>query len=428
MRTIRHDSKSYSSEIAELDRRAAPSGAVRETVSGVIDAVSQAGDDALIALIEKYDQARLTAKTLQVSRREIAAAKKQVDKPTKKLLDAAHKNVFRFAKKSLRKDWKKKNAQGAEVGEVYHPFTRVGCYIPGGSAPLVSTAIMTCSLAQAAGCPEIVACTPCDPEGEIHPALVTALDLAGATEIYKIGGAQAIAAMAFGTETIRPVAKVFGPGNPYVVEAKRQVFGTVAVDLLPGPSEIMVIADDTGRPDFIAADLLAQAEHGGDSRVVFVTNSEFLLQTVESEIKRQAHEFTRQEQIQQVLEEGTFLVLAKSMDEAVEICNAYAPEHVTVIAKREKPLVAKIRTAGAIFLGNLSAVAVGDFLAGPSHELPTGGAGKSFPGLTVDQFQRRTSVVRLDEKSIAKSAPIVEAFATIEGLDAHARSAKIRTW
>jgi histidinol dehydrogenase len=286
---------------------------------------------------------------------------------------------------------------------------------------------MTCTLAQAAGCPEIVACTPCGADGSIHPALLVALELSGATEIYKIGGAQAIGAMAFGTATIKPVVKVFGPGNAYVVEAKRQVFGTVAVDLLPGPSEIMVIADDTARPDYIAADLLAQAEHGGDSGIVFITDSEFLLQSVEIEIDRQAHELSRQEQIRSVLEKGACLVLAGSIDEAIEICNSYAPEHVSLIVRREKHFLPRIRTAGAIFVGNLSPVAVGDFLAGPSHELPTGGAGKSFSGLTVDQFQRRTSVVRLDEKSIAKSAPIVGSFAEIEGLDAHARSATIRT-
>lgn len=428
MRVLRHDSRSYKSDLAELDRRSAPSEEVRTAVTGILEAVAGGGDAALVALAEKYDGAKLEPKTLQVSRREMSAAKRAVDKPTKKLLEAAHKNVLRFAKKSLRKGWRGKNAQGTEVGEVFHPFERVGCYVPGGSAPLVSSAIMTCTLAQAAGCPEIVACTPCGADGSVHPALLTALDLSGATEIYKIGGAQAIAAMAFGTETISPVTKVFGPGNPYVVEAKRQVFGAVAVDLLPGPSEIMVIADDTARPDYIAADMLAQAEHGGDSGIVFVTDSAFLLQMVEAEVQRQVHELSRQEQIQRVLEEGACLVLAKSIDEAIDICNAYAPEHVSLIVKREKHFLPKIRTAGAIFLGNLSPVAVGDFLAGPSHELPTGGAGKSFSGLTVDQFQRRTSVVRLDEKSMAKSAPIVSAFAELEGLDAHARSATIRTW
>ena len=285
---------------------------------------------------------------------------------------------------------------------------------------------MTCTLAKAAGCPEVVACTPCGADGQVHPALLVALELAGAPEIYKIGGAEAIAAMAHGTKSIAPVVKVFGPGNQYVVDAKRQVFGTVAVDLLPGPSEVMVVADKTGRADFIAADLLAQAEHGVDSGVGFVTDSEELLEAVQAVLKKQATELGRHKQLQAVLKEGAFLVLAESIDEAIDICNAYAPEHLTLIARREKTLLPKVRTAGAIFVGNYSPVSAGDFMAGPSHELPTGGAGKSFPGLTVDQFQRRTSVVRYDRESIAKSAPIIDAFASLEGLDAHARSASIR--
>jgi len=426
MRVLRYTSRTYRSQIAKLDRRAAPSDAVRNTVTEILAGVEKDGDKALIGFAKKFDRAVLTAKTLRVSKDELAVAKKQVDAATKKLLKASHDNVLEFARKSLRKDWSGTNAQGASVGEIYQGFERVGCYIPGGSAPLVSTAIMTCTLAKAAGCPEIVACTPCGPDGTVHPALLCALTLAGATEIYKVGGAQAIAAMAYGTKSIAPVVKVFGPGNQFVVEAKRQVFGTVAVDLLPGPSEVLVVADKTGRADFIAADLLAQAEHGGDSGIGFVTDSETLLEDVQAEIKRQVKELSRQDQLQAVLKAGAFLILAESMDEAIDICNAYSPEHVTLIAKRENTLMAKIRTAGAIFLGNLSPVAVGDFLAGPSHELPTGGAGKSFPGLTVDQFQRRTSIVRLDQASIGKSAPIVDAFARIEGLDAHARSVTIR--
>jgi len=426
MRIIRHTSRTYRSQIAKLNRRSAPSDEVHRTVSEIVAAVQKDGDKALIGFAKKFDRATLTPKSLAVFENEFAAADKATDKATRKLLEQSHRNVLAFSKRSLRKNWSGKNAQGAEVGEVYQPFERVGCYVPGGSAPLVSTAIMTCTLAKAAGCPEIVACTPCGPDGTVHPALLTALKIAGATEVYKVGGAQSIAAMAFGTKSIAPVVKIFGPGNQYVVEAKRQVFGTVAIDLLPGPSEVMVLADSSGRADYIASDLLAQAEHGADSGIGFVTDCEELLDEVQVELKRQAAELTRQRQITGVLDQGAFFVLVESMDEGVEIANAYAPEHLTLIARREKTLIKKVRTAGAIFVGNLSPVAVGDFLAGPSHELPTGGAGKSFPGLTVDQFQRRTSIVRLDKESIAKSAPIVDAFARIEGLDAHARSATIR--
>ena len=233
--------------------------------------------------------------------------------------------------------------------------------------------------------------------------------------------------MALGTRTIAPVVKIYGPGNSYVVEAKRQLFGMVGVDLLPGPSEIMVLSDKTGKAAWIAADLLAQAEHGTDSEIGFVTDSEPLLEEVKAEVARQVKTLSRQGPLSAVIKSRCFCVLVEKLEDGIDIVNDFAPEHLSFICRREKSLLPKIRTAGAIFVGNHSPVAVGDFLAGPSHELPTGGAGKSFPGLTVDQFQRRTSIVKLDAASIAKSAPIAQIFADIEGLDAHGRSATIRT-
>ena len=232
--------------------------------------------------------------------------------------------------------------------------------------------------------------------------------------------------MAIGTPTIRPVVKVFGPGNSYVVEAKRQVFGLVGVDLLPGPSEILVLSDGTGEAAWIAADLLAQAEHGGDSVVGLITDSEELLEAVRLEIETQAKTLSRREAIEKVLESGCSLVLVPDLEEGVSIVNGFAPEHLTLISGRADALLPEITNAGAIFVGNYSVVAAGDFLAGPSHELPTGGAGKSFPGLTTDQFQRRTSVVKFDAESIRRSLPAIERFAAVEGLDAHGRSAAMR--
>ncbi|HQZ29696.1 MAG TPA: histidinol dehydrogenase, partial [Verrucomicrobiales bacterium] len=229
-----------------------------------------------------------------------------------------------------------------------------------------------------------------------------------------------------GTKTIQPVLKVYGPGNSFVVEAKRQLFGVVAVDLLPGPSEVVTLADSSGNPAFIAADMLAQAEHGGDSIMGFVTDSAKLLDEVNAEIENQIQTLSRQVQLKKALKEGAWMVLVESLEDGVSLVNAFAPEHLSLITKKEKSILPRITTSGAIFLGNYSPVAVGDFLAGPSHELPTGGAGKSFPGLTVDMFQRRTSIVKLDREAIRKSAPIVEAFARVEGLDAHGRSASIR--
>ncbi|MEM9281970.1 MAG: histidinol dehydrogenase, partial [Verrucomicrobiota bacterium] len=427
MRIIRYTQKNFRSAIKKLDRRSAPPQGVEKSVQGIIAAVSERGDQALIEYSNRFDQAGFKrARDFTVSEKEWAAAEAAVDTKTKRAIAASRRNVTAFAKKSLRKDWSGRNAQGAEVGERYLPFERVGIYVPGGSAPLVSTSNMTVCLAAAAGCPEIVVMTPPGPGGEVNPALLYALKEAGATEVYKVGGAQGMAAMSLGTKTIRPVLKVYGPGNSYVVEAKRQLFGVVAVDLLPGPSEVVTLADSSGKAPFIAADMLAQAEHGGDSIMGFVTDSKKLLDEVVSEVNRQVKTLSRQDQLRNAIKEGAWCVLVESLEDGVDLINAFAPEHLSLITRREKTIVPKITTTGAIFLGNYSPVAVGDFLAGPSHELPTGGAGKSFPGLTVDMFQRRTSIVKLDRDSIAKSAPIVEVFAEIEGLDAHGRSATIR--
>ncbi len=424
MKVLRHTDPDWKQAAAALDRRAEASDHVREVVAGVIREVRARGDAALRDFTERFDGLRLG--DLQVPSAELEAAWTQAGDELRAALEASHRNVFDFARRSLRQDWSGTNAQGAEVGEVYHPFERVGCYVPGGSAPLVSTAIMTVTLAAAAGVPEIVVCTPCGRDGQVNPGLLAALKLAGATEVYTVGGAQAIAALAYGTESIRPVAKIFGPGNSFVVEAKRQVFGAVAIDLLPGPSEVLILADHTGDPAFIAADILAQAEHGKDSQAGFLTDDAALLDAVLAEVERQAATLSRQEQLRPVLDKGVFCLLVPSLAEGARLVNAYAPEHLSLITGREAEILPLIRTAGAIFLGNHSPVAVGDFLAGPSHTLPTGGAGKSFPGLTVDMFQRRTSLIRLNRDSCARSEPVVRAFAAVEGLDAHGASVAIR--
>ena len=426
MKTISYKSKNYRTALAGLQRRGEPASEIAASVARILAAVRKDRDRALLRLTRKYDGARLQPGSLRVADVEWDAACREVAPSAVPLVAAALKNVSAFAKRSLRKDWKMKNAQGAEVGEVYRPFERVGVYVPGGTAPLVSTAVMTVGLAKAAGVPEIAVCTPCGADGSLNAALLYALREAGATEIYRVGGAQAIAALAYGTETSPPVAKIFGPGNAYVVEAKRQVFGVVSIDLLPGPSEIFVVADDSGRPDWIAADLLAQAEHGGDSLVVFATDSKPLLEDVKRQLNLQAKNLSRQKPLRNVLRDGCTLILAASIEEAVALANGFAPEHLTLISREEEKWLPLIRTAGAIFLGNHSPVAAGDFLAGPSHTLPTGGAGKAFAGLTVDQFQRRTSIVKLDPAAMQKSAPIIDGFSKLEGLDAHGRSATIR--
>ena len=426
MRIIRHTDRHYAKALSSLNRAAQPDPEVRATVENILAEVARRGDAALIEFTARFGGPKLTAGRLAVQQAELAAAVRAVPAPVKAAIKEAHANVLAFAKSGLRKGWEGRNRQGAKVGERFDPFERAGIYVPGGTAPLVSSAIMTATLAQAAGVPQIVVATPAGKDGKINPALLFALHTAGATEIYRVGGAQAIAALAYGTKTIKPVLKIFGPGNAWVVEAKRQVFGQVAIDLLPGPSEILVIADRTANPAWIAADLLAQAEHGHRSCVLFATDSVPLLEAVQAQVQAQLQTLARQQHLAEVVERDLVLVLVKSLADAVQLANDYAPEHLSIVARNQAALAKRVRSAGAIFLGGWSPVVAGDFLAGPSHELPTGGAGKSFPGLTVDQFQRRTSLVEFDEGSLKKSLRTIGIFSEVEGLDAHGRSAAIR--
>ena len=425
MQILRPKDKAYRRGIESLKRSYEADPAVRATVEEILGAVAKEGDEALLRYTKKFGGPDLAPYQIPVTPVEIAEACNALPAETRKAIDAARSNVRAFAKRSLRKSWFMKNRQGAITGERFDPFQRVGIYIPGGTAPLVSTAVMTCTLAEAAGVPEIIAVTPAGPDGKVHPALLAALSRCGASEIYRVGGAQAIAALAHGTKTILPVQKIFGPGNSYVVEAKRQVFGKVAIDLLPGPSEVLVIADKTAKPDWVASDLLAQAEHGHGSQAILVTDSEKILTGVEKAVEKQTKLSKRPAELAKALK-NTKLILIEDMEAAIRIANEYASEHVSIATDAPGEIALQLRTSGAIFLGGLSPVVGGDFLAGPSHELPTGGAGRSFAGLTADQFQRRTSVVMFDEDSLRASLPHIETFSAIEGLDAHGRSASIR--
>lgn len=400
---------------------------IDERTRAIVNEVRQRGDEALLELTARFDGAKLHPDQIAVMTPEKFNASLLADTELRDAVEAAHRNIQAFARKSLRKNWSAVNRQGGRVGEKFDPFTRVGIYIPGGTAPLVSTALMTVTLAQAAGCPEIVVCTPCNAEGQVNAALLYALNIAGATEVYRAGGAQAIAAMSYGTATIRRVQKIFGPGNAYVVAAKRMLFGHVAVDLLPGPSEVLVLADETAEPAFAAADLLAQAEHGsGHERVWLITPSQKILRAVEKEIGRQIKKLSRREFIEKALRNNGWLIQVRNLEDGIKLANRIAPEHIEIMTRKPSAVGKQITTAGAIFLGTLSPTVLGDYVAGPSHTLPTGGAGVSFAGLTVDQFQRRTSVVEYDRAALKKSMPFVQKFAAIEGLDAHGRSAAIR--
>ena len=428
MKVIRHTDADFAKQLAQVTASSSLfDPAIEQRTRAILDDVAARGNAAVLEFTERFDGAKLSADQLAVTKEELLAASLKADESLRAAVTEAESNIANFAKKSRRNSWSAKNSHGATVGEKFDPFQRVGVYIPGGTAPLVSTALMTITLAKVAGCKEIVVCTPCGKDGTINPALLFAARAAGATEIYRVGGAQAIAALAYGTQTIRRVQKVFGPGNAYVSMAKRLLVGRVAIDLLAGPSDVLILADDTANPKFAAADMLAQAEHGsGHERVWLVTTSAKVLKGVEKEIAKQLPKLARRQFIQRVLDRNVWLIQVKTLGDGVALTNRIAPEHCEVITRDARKLSSGIVTAGAIFLGNYSPTVLGDYVAGPSHVLPTDGAGASFAGLTVDQFQRRTSVVEYSRAALKKALPAVKKFAEIEGLDAHGQSAAVR--
>jgi histidinol dehydrogenase len=428
MKVIRHTDAKFAAQLAQVTASSSLfDSTIEQRTRAIIKGVAARGDAAVLELTERFDGAKLSAEQLAVTTEELFAASLKADESLRAAVAEAERNIAAFARKSRRKDWFAKNSHGAVVGEKFDPFQRVGVYIPGGTAPLVSTALMTITLAKVAGCRDIVVCTPCGKDGTVNPAILFAARAAGATEIYRVGGAQAIAAMAFGTKTIRRVQKIFGPGNAYVSMAKRLLFGRVAVDLLAGPSDVLILADESANPRFAAADMLAQAEHGsGHERVWLVTTSNKVLKAVEKEIARQLPKLARRDFIQRVLNDNVWLIQVKSLADGVALANQIAPEHCEVITRNARQVSRDIVTAGALFLGNYSPTVLGDYVAGPSHVLPTDGAGASFAGLTVDQFQRRTSVAEYSRGALKKALPAVKKFAELEGLDAHGQSAAVR--
>jgi len=428
MKIVRHTDQNFSAKLREVAADSSLFDAeIEARTKTILHEVAQRGDDAVLEFTEKFDGAKLTAEQLAVTQAELFNAALAANEALRAAVAEAEKNIAGFAKKSLRRGWSAKNSHGASVGEKFDPFTRVGVYIPGGTAPLVSTALMTITLAKVAGCKEIVVTSPCGKDGAINPAILFAARAAGATEIYRVGGAQAVAALAYGTKTIRRVQKIFGPGNAYVSMAKRLLVGRVAIDLLAGPSDLLVLADDTANPKFAASDMLAQAEHGsGHERVWLVTTSAKILKSVEKEISKQLPKLPRRDLIQRVLDRNVWLIQVASVADAVALANQIAPEHCEVITRDARKVSGGIITAGAIFLGNWSPTVLGDYIAGPSHVLPTDGAGASFAGLTVDQFQRRTSVVEYHRAALQKALKSVKKFAELEGLGAHGKSAEVR--
>lgn len=393
----------------------------------VLEDIRTHGDKAILRYVKEFDGATVSARGLKVTPAEMKAAREAVDREFKLAATEACQRITRFGKSGLSNDWTISSPKGGILGEQFIPYDRIGAYIPGGAAPLASTALMTVTLARVAGVPEIVACTPADNKGKVNPYLLYSLELAGTTEIYRLGGIQAIGAMAFGSKTIAPVQKIVGPGGPYVTAAKRLVYGHVALDSVAGPSEIAVLADNSASPVHVAADLLSQAEHGtGQEKVMLVTSSGRLAERVEKEILRQASTLSRKEAVYEVLQKGTLLVVVETLDHGMELINRFAPEHFELLVHQPRAWLKKVRCAGAVFVGPWTPECAGDYVAGPSHVLPTGGAAALFSGLTVDDFRRRTSVVSFTSADLKAAMPVIEAFGRVEGLDGHVRSARAR--
>ena len=424
---LKYSAKGSSIKIEDFLLRPPVEKGADQIAAAVLADIKKRGDSAVLKYARQFDRAPRTLVDFCVSKAEITAAKKAVDAEFKKAAKEAHTRITQFAIAGLREDWKMPSPQGGWLGEKFVPLDRIGAYIPGGAAPLASTALMTLTLAQVAGVPERIACTPSREDGSVNPYILYALDLAGATEIYKVGGIQAIGAMAYGTKTIGKVQKIVGPGGPYVTAAKRLVYGDVALDMVAGPSEIAVLADDSANPAHVAADLLSQAEHGtGSEKALLIATSEKLAKAVRVELDTQAKTLTRKAPVAKVLARGCLLVVVPNIEKGIELCNRFAPEHMEVIVKNAERVAKKINTAGAIFIGPWTPEAVGDFAAGPSHVLPTGGTAAFFSGLTVEDFRRRVSLIHFTKEDLKETVSVVEAFGRVETLDAHARSASIR--
>ena len=393
----------------------------------VLADIRRDGDKAVLAAVARFEGFEATkASQLKVDLARVSA--EGIDPKIVRAVNDAHRRVLRFSKASLRKDWSMKTPRGGSAGEFFSPMDRVGVYIPGGTAPLASTSVMTVTLAKAAGVKEIVACTPAGRDGKVNPVLLYALKLAGATEIYRVGGIQAIGLMAFGTKTCRKVQKIAGPGNAFVTAAKRQVYGYVAIDQVAGPSEIAVLTDGSVDVRWIAADLLSQAEHGsGYEKSLCVCTSAKQAEAIRAEVLRQTETLSRKALVQRVIDrDGILIVVSKGVAEGLEVVNRFAPEHFEIMTKDALKVMKGVRSAGAVFAGAWTPESAGDFVAGPSHVLPTGGAANMFNGLTPDDFRRRHSFVAFTQKDLAETKSTIEAFAAVEGLDGHGRAATIR--
>lgn len=380
---------------------------VTERVRRIVEDVKDEGDKALIRYTRRFDKVKLSPKDLKVKANEINGAFQNIDTSFISVLKSIIDNIQKFHKKQLPKSWKVKGADGLELGEIFRPIESVGVYVPAGTAPLVSSVYMSVLPARIAGVKRITLVTPPTKFGSVDPYILAVANLLKVDEIYKVGGAQAISALAFGTKTIPRVDKIVGPGNDYVTEAKRQVFGYVDIDMLAGPSEIVILANQFSDKDYVVCDLLAQAEHL-KGLAVLVTTSKKFAKAMKNEVAK------------------GYIILAKNLGQAIEIINRIAPEHLEILIKRPNRILKHIKNAGAIFIGPYSPVSVGDYVAGPSHVLPTGGTARFFSGLGVRSFLKSSHTVNYSKKALEKEKDAIEKITKIEGLEKHLESYRVR--
>ena len=408
----------------ELSRSQFSHDDVNAIVKDILDDVKLRGDQALYDYNKKFDNVSLSS--LQVTEKEIEDAFNRLDKELLDVIKYSHENIVRYHTKQKRNDFLDKDTDGVILGQIINPIEKVGIYVPGGTAAYPSTVLMNAVPAKVAGVEEIVMVTPPNEDGTISDVILAAAKIAGVTKIFKVGGAQAVAALSYGTETIPAVYKIVGPGNIFVAMAKKMVFGEVAIDMVAGPSEVLIISDDSSNPVHIAADLLSQAEHDKLAACILVTTSEELAKSVAIEIESQLAELPRQEIARESINNNGKIIIAKSIEEAILISNEIAPEHLELAVMDPFALLSKIKNAGSIFLGHNTPEPLGDYLAGPNHTIPTSGTAKFASPLSVDDFIKKSSVIYYSKEALEKVKDKVILFAESEGLTAHANSVRKR--
>ena len=401
-------------------------GEYEEVVAGIIADVKARKDQAVFDYTLKFDKFALTADNIQVTKEEIAEAYTQLDEKLIAVIRKSAENIADYHKKQLRNSWFDAKPDGTILGIKITPIEKAGVYVPGGKAAYPSSGLMNVIPAKVAGVEQIIRTPPCNAEGKVNPGTLVAADIAGVDKIYKVGGAQAIAAMAFGTESIPKVDKITGPGNIFVALAKKSVYGYVSIDSIAGPSEILVLADDKANPRYIAADLLSQAEHDELASAILITTSEELAKKVSEEVDKFVASLPRQEIMQKSLDNYGYILVAESMDDAIDAANEIASEHLEILTQNPFDIMPKIKNAGAIFLGEYSSEPLGDYFAGPNHILPTNGTARFFSPLNVDDFIKKSSIISYSRQALEAVHEDIELFATSEGLTAHANSIKVR--